>query len=232
MTISIHPHPVKASTQSKKKGAPWQCAKCQKSTVDFRTHFSCQKCSFDICKQCVDLLQSTFSVFAKLDGDSICQLVVVSNLAYLVTKSGKLYSKPLQSLVDASKAIDDPTLKLVKVLTEEKIVKVAASSSHVLILLSSGQVQAQGCNTFGQLGAGDCANRETFVPVSFQDPVIVSDIAAGESHSVFVLSDGTVLGCGLSTTVRVLIIIYSNIHIFYLSTNSVMMLSIPHHLGL
>ena len=202
--------------QSKKKSAPWQCAKCHTSTVDFRTRYSCQKCSFDICKQCVDLLQSDFTPFAKIENDPICQLIVLSSHVYLVTKSGKLYTKPLQTIIDVTKAAADPALKLVSLPSEDKVAKVAASNSHVLVLLVSGQVLSQGCNNFGQLGVGDCESREIFEPVHLQDNDVVSDIAVGESHSVFVLSNGTVLGCGLSTMVCVFFIML-NIHSYYIA---------------
>jgi alpha-tubulin suppressor-like RCC1 family protein len=84
------------------------------------------------------------------------------------------------------------------------VVAIAAGSSHSLALRSDGAVFAWGLNTNGQLGDGTSTQRTS--PVQVRDAVgtafltgIVA-IAAGNSHSLALKSDGTVFAWGLNTS--------------------------------
>ena len=88
-------------------------------------------------------------------------------------------------------------------LTLSGVVAMAAGSSHSLAVKSDGTVWAWGLNDHGQLGDGTTTNRSTPVQVldslgtgHLGDPVHVVAIAAGASHSLAVLSNGTVFAWG------------------------------------
>jgi alpha-tubulin suppressor-like RCC1 family protein len=78
------------------------------------------------------------------------------------------------------------------------VASVAAGQSHSLALLSAGTVRAWGLNTNGQLGDGTTTQRSSPVAVTGLTGVVVA-IAAGQSHSLAVKSDGTVWAWGLNT---------------------------------
>mmetsp|Transcript_27280 Transcript_27280/g.37625 ORF Transcript_27280/g.37625 Transcript_27280/m.37625 type:complete len:828 (+) Transcript_27280:153-2636(+) len=71
--------------------------------------------------------------------------------------------------------------------------------SHTLLLVSPGKLFASGDNTYGQLGLGDNADRESFEPVQsvFQKTFLA--VACGEGHSVGVTTTGELLVWGSNT---------------------------------
>ncbi len=74
---------------------------------------------------------------------------------------------------------------------------IAEGGRHVLSLLSNGTVQACGDDTFGQLGNGIASangTSETFAAVP--GLTNVTAVAAGEEHSLALLSNGTVVAWG------------------------------------
>mmetsp|Transcript_48784 Transcript_48784/g.136541 ORF Transcript_48784/g.136541 Transcript_48784/m.136541 type:complete len:287 (-) Transcript_48784:85-945(-) len=94
--------------------------------------------------------------------------------------------------------------------------EIAAGSHHSLFLLNNGDVYAAGRNDFGQLGdecyctpgAPECAicMRERpprYLPTLVKLPGIVQadlqSVAAGDGHSVFLRTDGSVYACGLNS---------------------------------
>jgi alpha-tubulin suppressor-like RCC1 family protein len=90
-------------------------------------------------------------------------------------------------------AVGVRTPMLIEHLTGVK--EVAAGGMHSLALLSNGTVDAWGSNEFGQLGTGS-KPAETEVPVPVPGLTGVIAIAAGEDHSLALLSNGTVMAWG------------------------------------
>ena len=84
--------------------------------------------------------------------------------------------------------------------TIKKVRQVAAGSHHAFALLDYGDgVMAWGRNTFGQLGIGGNKRDQLFAPMrlkTFGQEATVSQIACGEKHSVFLMSNGCVMTCG------------------------------------
>jgi alpha-tubulin suppressor-like RCC1 family protein len=82
------------------------------------------------------------------------------------------------------------------------ITQIAAGGSHSLFRRSDGAVFACGGNGNGSLGvhATDTANR--FIPTQVLNISGITQIAAGQNHSLFLSSDGTVFACGNNTNGR------------------------------
>jgi len=77
--------------------------------------------------------------------------------------------------------------------------KVVASQYYTLALDTSGNVWSTGTNTYGQLCLGDTTARERFyqVPIAEAEASTkVVDIALGERHTLLLMENGQVFGCG------------------------------------
>jgi Regulator of chromosome condensation (RCC1) repeat len=74
----------------------------------------------------------------------------------------------------------------------QNVVEISAGDEFDLALLSSGKVVAWGKNESGQLGDGTTGATQ-FVPVEVHNLSNVKAISAGSSHSLALLSNGTVM---------------------------------------
>lgn len=72
----------------------------------------------------------------------------------------------------------------------------SSSSMHEFVLMADGSLCAMGRNDHGQLGTGDTTTRALPVPVAFESRAKVVKIATGRSHSLVLLNNGEVWGCG------------------------------------
>ncbi|XP_075679401.1 RCC1 and BTB domain-containing protein 2-like [Dermatophagoides pteronyssinus] len=76
---------------------------------------------------------------------------------------------------------------------------IACGSEHILALTNTNEIYSWGRNEDGQLGLGDTDDRRIPSLLSFPDGSInsqIKNIVAGEWHSVFLLEDGQIFGCG------------------------------------
>ena len=78
------------------------------------------------------------------------------------------------------------------------VVAIAAGANHALALRSDGSVLAWGKNSDGQLGVGDFDARAVPTPVAALAGRGITQLAAGEFHSLALSSDGRVRGWGSS----------------------------------
>ena len=88
------------------------------------------------------------------------------------------------------------------VLTGKTVVAIAAGDAHSIALCSDGTVAAWGANASGQLGNNSTTPSSVPVAVTITGALAgktVVAIAAGGSHSLAVLSDGTVAAWGANT---------------------------------
>ena len=87
-----------------------------------------------------------------------------------------------------------------EILNEEDGVKsVSTGTYHTMILFKDGTVKACGKNTYGQLGDGTNTQRFSLVDVKLSEDVKlknVKKISCSTFHTMFLLNDGTVMGCG------------------------------------
>lgn len=78
------------------------------------------------------------------------------------------------------------------------VVAIAAGANHALALRSDGSVLAWGKNSDGQLGVGDFNARAVPTPVAALAGRGITQLAAGEFHSLALSADGRVRGWGSS----------------------------------
>ena len=86
--------------------------------------------------------------------------------------------------------------------------RIAGGLSHTAVIMNNGSVRTFGDNSFGQLGLGDTANRQT--PAQVSGVANARSVACGSGHTAVLLVDGTVrmfgrndvgqLGLGDTTT--------------------------------
>ena len=89
------------------------------------------------------------------------------------------------------------------VLAGKTVIAVAAGTSHSHALCADGTVAAWGANTYGQLGSGSTTASSTPVGVVTTGVLAgktVAAIAAGDSHSLALCSDGTAVTWGYNST--------------------------------
>eukprot|EP01116_Phalansterium_solitarium_P015810 TRINITY_DN3535_c0_g1_i1.p1 TRINITY_DN3535_c0_g1~~TRINITY_DN3535_c0_g1_i1.p1 ORF type:complete len:525 (-),score=96.83 TRINITY_DN3535_c0_g1_i1:390-1964(-) len=80
------------------------------------------------------------------------------------------------------------------------IIAVACTAFSTTVVISNGFVYSVGQNSFGQLGDGTNAAAISFVPVSRPwGNVLIKAVAAGISHTVFLLETGEVYATGLNS---------------------------------
>ncbi len=140
----------------------------------------------------------------------VVQLAAGDGASLALTRDGRLYSfgKNLygelgRTLGSGSEAAN-PTparVSLPGAASGERIVEVAAGGAHGLALTSTGQLYAFGRNSYGQLGSTTGNGSETANPTPA--PLVlpgaggpVSEIAAGEDHSLAVTSTGQLYAFG------------------------------------
>ena len=73
--------------------------------------------------------------------------------------------------------------------------KISFSFGHMIILLSDGTIMSRGYNCSGQLGYADISHQQSFRKIE-NIRGSISDISCGRRHTVILLSDGRILGCG------------------------------------
>lgn len=101
--------------------------------------------------------------------------------------------------------------EVLNLLPKDRVKKVVAGGNHALALTESGKVYSWGVRELGQLGRFSCRERRmkksdemelVLTPKDISEcmkkkkDVVVVDVAAGQSHSFCIMSDGSVLGFG------------------------------------
>lgn len=111
--------------------------------------------------------------------------------AYAMGNSGdgRLGFRGRGKLVSTPRAIDLPAVSIA-------VAKVAAGGRHTLLLAVTGCCFSFGCGRGGRLGHGMPASC-VFEPRALRLAILVVDIAAGTSHSLFATADGSALSCGV-----------------------------------
>jgi alpha-tubulin suppressor-like RCC1 family protein len=91
---------------------------------------------------------------------------------------------------------DIPTLISLGSRNNDPIVAISAGCHHSLILTSRGQVYSFGRGEYGQLGTGFISNQVIPSPILNQNIGIIVALAAGESQSLILNSQGQVYSFG------------------------------------
>ncbi|XP_075588839.1 RCC1 and BTB domain-containing protein 1-like [Dermatophagoides farinae] len=82
----------------------------------------------------------------------------------------------------------------------ENVKLIACGQFHSIVVTNSSEIYSWGDNFFGQLGLGDQNDRNTPCLVTFPNDdsvdTRIKDIVAGSKHSLFLLENGQLWGCG------------------------------------
>ena len=73
---------------------------------------------------------------------------------------------------------------------------VACGYYHTVVIMTDESVYATGSNNSGQLGTGDTDYRTILTAITIPDSKTAQMIACGEGHTVILMADLTVYGCG------------------------------------
>ncbi|CAA7036186.1 unnamed protein product [Microthlaspi erraticum] len=95
-----------------------------------------------------------------------------------------------------AKLEDEHLPQLLSLTSLASISTLACGGAHVIALTSGGKVLSWGRGSSGQLGHGDILNTLLPKPVSFFDDYVITQAAAGWSHSGFVSDSGCLFTCG------------------------------------
>lgn len=73
---------------------------------------------------------------------------------------------------------------------------IACGKQNTIIVMTDNTLYVVGYNGFGQLGVGDTTNVSTLTQVMNLPSGKISAVLCGENHSILILSNGNVYGCG------------------------------------
>jgi len=86
------------------------------------------------------------------------------------------------------------------ILPSDKTVKeIACGGYHTILLMTDGTVYVCGQNTNGQLGTGNLIEQNIPVIINLPDGKIVKQISCGGYHTMILMTDATLYGCGLNS---------------------------------
>jgi alpha-tubulin suppressor-like RCC1 family protein len=74
--------------------------------------------------------------------------------------------------------------------------------SHTIVLMTDGTIYGCGDNTYGQLGNGTNTPSNKLTPMTIPSDKTPCSIYCGNSgnHTIVLMTDGTIYGCGLNTS--------------------------------
>ncbi|XP_075588691.1 RCC1 and BTB domain-containing protein 2 [Dermatophagoides farinae] len=80
----------------------------------------------------------------------------------------------------------------------ENVKQISCGRFHSIALTNTGEIYSWGRNEYGQLGVGDKNERITPTIVKFDTTIDnqIKNIATGENHSLFLVENGQLWGCG------------------------------------
>ncbi|WP_213542386.1 RCC1 domain-containing protein [Clostridioides difficile] len=139
---------------------------------------------------------STCHYFYPINIKNIKDVICGLNYTLILKKDGELL---VTGNTSSQKALDTKTLltsepyRFNQVSTISNVEKVVCSSLIVFALLGDGRLYSTGTNTYGQLGLGDIANRDSFARVNINN---VKEIACGISHTLILTSNGELYATG------------------------------------
>ena len=88
------------------------------------------------------------------------------------------------------------TLTLMTNSTGKTPQSISCGSSHTMVLMSDGSIYGCGSNSSGQLGDGTNTTRSTLTLLTNSTGKTPVSISCGFSHTIVLMSDGSVYGCG------------------------------------
>ncbi|MDR2153288.1 MAG: hypothetical protein LBO72_10765 [Helicobacteraceae bacterium] len=148
--------------------------------------------------------RDVFTPVKSLRDKNVTAIATSGDRSLALTSEGKLYATDINDEkswlrigADHRIGADYFTFTLVPLPNGEKIVAISAGEIHFLALSSEGKTYAAGTNEYGALGLGDVSESYTFfTPVTSLESEKIARVAAGNSHSLALNSEGKVYAAG------------------------------------
>jgi alpha-tubulin suppressor-like RCC1 family protein len=141
------------------------------------------------------------TVIPVLKDINICQIACGAFHSFFIESNGRVYAcgSYLNGRLGISGLTQDVLVPTnIPAFNSIKIVQVVAGSSHSLFLASTGRVYACGSYLNGRLGTGSVADVLTPIEITYfsTNSIFITQISAGDSHSMFLDTNGVVYACG------------------------------------
>ena len=150
-------------------------------------------------------LPVNISTSGVLSSKEVSTVFAGSQQSFVICADGSIVAWGLNSSGQLGDSSLDASLVPVSVVTTsgalfgKTVASVSAGAFHTLVRFSDGTVASWGRNASGQLGDNSATDRDTPVAVYAESVLkskIVASVQAGESHSIALCSDGTVVTWG------------------------------------
>ncbi|NLA76680.1 MAG: hypothetical protein GX851_02420, partial [Clostridiales bacterium] len=142
--------------------------------------------------------RNTFTQVTALAGKDVTQIAAGDNHALALCSDGTVYASGSNSYGQYGLGNNSFSTAFTEVtaLKDKAVTQIYAGFLNSVALCRDGRVYATGYNYYGQLGLGDCNDKNSFTEVTSLANKGVTQIALGNSHSLALCRDGTVYSAG------------------------------------
>jgi alpha-tubulin suppressor-like RCC1 family protein len=142
--------------------------------------------------------RSTPQLITALNSLTISAIACGTAHTVFLTNDGKVYScgANASGQLSLGDKTNRNTPQLISALNSLTISAIACGSYYNVFLTNDGKVYSCGDNIYGQLGLGNITQQITPQPITGLNSFIISRIACGYAHTLFLTNDGKVYFCG------------------------------------
>ncbi|QLZ69150.1 hypothetical protein FOLKNPGA_01932 [Legionella sp. PC1000] len=143
-------------------------------------------------------------VLEKLSIKDVADICAGCDHFLLRTKNGKVYSfgNNRHGQLGLGNFLENAsTPELIQELADKKIMSIFAGGDHSFCISDHNEIYGFGWNEFGQLGTKTTARSQyTPLPIEAFGKEIITDIALGFNHTIFLIQTGIMYSCGENST--------------------------------
>jgi alpha-tubulin suppressor-like RCC1 family protein len=147
--------------------------------------------------------QTTLTLMTNSTGKTPQSISCGNSHTMILMSDGSIYgcgSNNNGQLGDGTTANNVTALSLMTNTTEKTPQSISCGNGQTMVLMSDGLVYGCGLNSSGQLGDGTTTNRSTLTLMTNGTGKTPQSISCGNGHTIVLMSDGTIYGCGLNSS--------------------------------